>query len=410
MGTKVSQESSCRLCGNRPLREIFRFLPNPYGDLFETNYEAARVLKRYPIAISRCDDCKLLQLTHETDLDSQYIDYLYLTGVTNNLSRFYKEVAKRYIGELSLKTSKYILDIGSNDGAFLKPFLEKGFPVLGVDPSKPASGEANKVGIKTINEYFSSKTVSRIKEMNIEIGLISINYTLANVPNISEFFGNIDAIASEDTYISIITGYHPDQFLINMFDYIGHDHLSYFTVSDIDRLAQKFNFRLIDVEKLEHKGGSVRLLLARPSIQPKSSVFQILQREKWVGSENDAGIFKMLERVEISKQQLRGVFSEYKGKFIGGIGASISTSYFIVHYQISEYISMLFDDDPRKIGRFSPGSAIEVNDLSKLVSAEMDCVVILAWQHTEKLLSRLEEVGFKGRVLIPLPILRIVEI
>jgi len=334
-----------------------------------------------------------------------------MTSVTNNLSSYYKDLSKRYIGELCIERSKSIVDIGSNDGAFLKPFFENGYSVVGVDPSRPAAAEANLSGIYTINDYFSDKTVSVIKEMNKEIGLISVNYTLANVPNISEFFINIDELASEDTYVSIITGYHPDQFSINMFDYIGHDHLTYFTVCDINKLAQKFDFKLIDVERIEHKGGSVRLLLARPAKQVKTSVHQMLQREQWVGAENDSGILEMLARVEISKQQIKGALTEHnrRGELVGGIGASISTSYLTVHYQISEYVSKLFDDDPKKIGRYSPASGIEVSALANLVSAGMDCVVILAWQHTEKLLNRLKEEGFKGRILIPLPSFRVLD-
>jgi len=410
VSTELNRLSPCRICGASPLRRIFDFLPNPYGDLFDLNCEVARNLPKHPISISRCDSCKLLQLTHETDLDSQYLEYLYLTGVTNNLSSFYNEIARRYIAELSLKKTKYIIDLGSNDGAFLRPFLDEGFSVLGVDPSRPAAATANQAGIQTINDYFSYKTVSDIKEMNVEIGLISVNYTLANVPKVSDFFSSINELAGEETYVSIVTGYHPEQFLVNMFDYIGHDHLSYFTIGDIDSLAQRFNFKLIDVEKIEHKGGSVRLLLARPHIQAKSSVFQNLQREKWIGTTSDSGILEMLSRVDISKQQLKSVLAGYKGKLIGGIGASISTSYLTVHYQITENISVLFDDDPRKKGRYSPGSGLEVKELAALASEGLDCVVILAWQHTDKLLNRLKEVGFRGRVLIPLPILRILEI
>lgn len=400
----------CRFCGQNSLSLIFSFQSNPYGDLFCTDREVALNLQRHPFSISRCDSCKLLQLTHETDLDSQYLEYLYVTGITNNLSRFYKEVAKRYIDELSLDKTKLILDLGSNDGAFLEHFMVKGYPILGVDPSRPAAALANQAGIQTINEYFSHKTVSKIKDMNIDIGLIAINYTLANVPNISEFFSNVSKLASKNTYISIITGYHPDQFLVNMFDYIGHDHLSYFTVSDINRIAQKFDLQLIDVERIEHKGGSIRLLLAKPSKEIRSTVFQTLQREKWIGVENDAGILEMLARVDTSKRLLKNVLSQYRDKLVGGVGASISTSYLTVHYQIAEDIYKLFDDDPRKVARFSPGSGIEVQDLATIATSSLDCVVILAWQHTEKLLSRLKEVGYHGRVLIPLPEFQILEI
>lgn len=404
------KESRCRLCGNEPLRSIFDFQPNPYGDLFHSNREIALSSQKFPITISRCDSCKLLQLRHETNLDSQYLEYLYLTGVTNNLSKYYGEVANRYINELNLKLTSHILDLGSNDGAFLQPFMDAGYPVLGVDPSRPAADYANKKGIETLNEYFSEETVSRIKERNLEIALISVNYTLANVPNVSRFFNNINALVSSDTYVSIITGYHPEQFMVNMFDYIGHDHLTYFTVGNIEKVAHDFNLEIVDVEKIEHKGGSVRILLRRSPVIPKSSKFQLLQREKWLNVDSDASVLEMLGRVETSKHELKEALRQNSNGIIGGIGASISTSYFIVHYQIKDDISLLFDDDARKIGRFSPGSGIEVRALRNLVLEEVDNVVMLAWQHTDKLLNRLSEIGFHGRVLIPLPRFHIMEL
>jgi hypothetical protein len=288
--------------------------------------------------------------------------------------------------------------------------MDAGYPVLGVDPSRLAADYANKKGIETLNEYFSEETVSRIKERNLEIALISVNYTLANVPNVSLFFNNINALVSSDTYVSIITGYHPEQFMVNMFDYIGHDHLTYFTVGNIEKVAHDFNLEIVDVEKIEHKGGSVRILLRRSPVVPKSSKFQLLQREKWLNVDSDAAVLEMLGRVETSKHELKEALRQNSNGIIGGIGASISTSYFIVHYQIKDDISLLFDDDARKIGRFSPGSGIEVRALQNLVLEEVDSVVMLAWQHTDKLLNRLSEIGFHGRVLIPLPRFHIIEL
>ena len=52
---------------------------------------------------------------------------------------------KKYTKELKLNKKKsYIIDIGSNDGIALKPFLDLGFKVLGVEPAKNLAKLANK--------------------------------------------------------------------------------------------------------------------------------------------------------------------------------------------------------------------------------------------------------------------------
>ena len=90
-------------------------------------------------------------------------------------------------------------------------------------------------------------------------------------------------------------------------------------------------------------------------------------------------------------------------KYLNGIGASISTTYFCNQFSISEKLFALFDDDVNKIGRFSPGAGLEVFPLSALPSGGKYLTIVLAWQHTDKLLSRLKEINFTGRVLVPLP-------
>ena len=46
-----------------------------------------------------------------------------------------------------------MVEIASNDGTFLKPFLKNKHKVLGVDPAKNISRVANLNGIQTIADF-----------------------------------------------------------------------------------------------------------------------------------------------------------------------------------------------------------------------------------------------------------------
>ena len=63
----------------------------------------------------------------------------------------------------------------------------------------------------------------------------------------------------------------------------------------------------------------------------------------------------------------------------------------------------LYDDDVNKIGKFSPGTAKKVYNLNDLPDNSECLIVILAWQHTDLILERLNQVGFKGKIFVPLP-------
>jgi hypothetical protein len=86
-----------------------------------------------------------------------------------------------------------------------------------------------------------------------------------------------------------------------------------------------------------------------------------------------------------------------------GIGASISTTYLCNQFGLSDKVEKLFDDDENKIGRFAPGSGIPVQALTSIPMKVDSVALILAWQHSERLIQRLHEVGYPGRILTPLP-------
>ena len=72
-------------------------------------------------------------------------DYYYLSSVNLGLVKHFSKLAKK------IKTNSFVLDIGSNDGVFLKPLKEMGIPALGVDPSINVGKIANLVARKRID-------------------------------------------------------------------------------------------------------------------------------------------------------------------------------------------------------------------------------------------------------------------
>ena len=75
--------------------------------------------------------------------------------------------AKKYTKRFKVKKKKsFIIDIGSNDGVALKPFLEMGYKnILGIEPAKNLAKLANKNKIKTFNGFLEKKNLKKIKKM-----------------------------------------------------------------------------------------------------------------------------------------------------------------------------------------------------------------------------------------------------
>jgi hypothetical protein len=401
----TSQIANCRSCGSSRLEEAWQLEDSPYGDLFKSNAYEAQVMKFETLTLGFCEDCKMLQLLEITDVPTTYDDYLYRSSVTNALGSYYEQVIRRLISEYALSQGDLVVDIGSNDGTFLSSFLKNGFNVLGIEPTKENANTAEMRGVHTLNEYFESQTVDHILRKVGHPKLISINYTLANIPDLLAFLKDVTKLMDENTILSVITGYHPDQYAVNMFEYVNHDHLTYLTVESVANLCKILSLKIIDVNRSEHKGGSLQFIISKENsdFKVESSVGQLLQREIWLNV-NTVQFTKNLElRIRDVKIELNQILKSLQSNDIYGIGASISTTYLCNQFGISDLVEKLFDDDVNKIGRFAPGSGKAVQALTGIPKNEDSVALILAWQHSEKLIQRLREVGYLGRILTPLP-------
>jgi hypothetical protein len=399
------QIDSCRSCQNPNLEVVWELENSPYGDLYRSTAKEALEVGFETLTLGFCTACKMLQLLEITDLLSTYDDYLYRSSVTNALSSYYIQTAERLISDYGLSRGDLIVDIGSNDGTFLSGFLNNELNVLGIEPTRENANTAKLRGIHTLNEYFEAQTVDRILREAGSPKLISINYTLANIPNLLTFLSNIVRLMDENTILSVITGYHPDQYAVNMFEYINHDHLTYLTVESLGNLSKILNLKIIDLNRSEHKGGSIQFIIAKENsdFKVQSSVSQLLQREIWLNT-NTVQFTKDLElRIRDVNERLSEKLKSLQSTDVYGIGASISTTYLCNQFGLSDKVEKLFDDDENKIGRFAPGSGIPVQALTSIPMKVDSVALILAWQHSERLIQRLHEVGYPGRILTPLP-------
>lgn len=398
----VATLASCRLCKSSAMNVLWDLEPSPYGDLFCKSKNDARSLLKIPLTLQMCESCRFIQLGQEVDVDMIYKNYLYNSSNTYNLPNFYKRVSDSLINLLNLKISDLVVDVGSNDGSGLLPFLERGFKVLGIEPSKLPTEKALSSGIVTINSYLDKQSANECISHYGQAKLVMANYVAANVPDPVDFFGHLKSLILPDGAISIITGYHPDQFSINMFEYINHDHLSFFSVKAAIQIADLVGLKLISAERIELKGGSIHLIFVQEkskSVIPES-VGQLLQRESWMQID-DLIFYKSFEsRIHklIDKTQ-----KDLPTSGLVGIGASISTTHLLHQFQIGERFEMLLDDDNNKVGTYSPGYAIPVNSLSNVNDNLGEIGVLLAWQHSSILTKKTLKSNVVRKIYMPLP-------
>jgi hypothetical protein len=102
---------------------------------------------------------------------------------------------------LSLKIKKKfyfkkIIEIGSNDGCFVKNFPKK--KVIGVEPCKNLANITKKLGYETYNEFWNYNLIKKIKKKYGRIDLIYSANTLSHIKNINSVFNCINLVFNKD--------------------------------------------------------------------------------------------------------------------------------------------------------------------------------------------------------------------
>ena len=155
----------CRSCGNSDLKRVVSLGYQPLANnLLKKEHEKCEL---YPLEVNYCSKCHNCQLSVSVDPKKMFSNYLYTSSTSKVFRDHFVKAAYKYSKDLKLNKKKsYIIDIGSNDGVALKPFLDLGFKrVLGIEPAKNLAKISNKKRIKTFNGFLEKKILIKLEKM-----------------------------------------------------------------------------------------------------------------------------------------------------------------------------------------------------------------------------------------------------
>lgn len=405
----LREDSTCRVCDSSKIQPVLKLKPTPLEDQFVSEANKNILQPVYPLELAICEDCGYAFLLHTVSPEASYADYIYESGVTVGLRNHYDSYARQIISDYEVEPNSLVVDLGSNDGSMLSSFKKEGMKVVGVEPASGIAERATASGIFTINDFFTDKAVGQIIQDYGSARVITANYMYANIDDVMGFTRSVSKLLAPDGIFVVQTGYHPEQFNIKMFDYIYHEHFSYFTIEVLQRIFSTCGLELIQAVKIEPKGGSVRVVgqLKQGARKIDASVGQLIKEERERGVRDITTYEDLSLDLDKAKKQLTTLLSELKAsdKSIAGLGASHSTTTLTYHFELEPYLEYIVDDNALKHGRYSPGYHTPVFPTTKLYSDEApEYVVILAWQHQKSILEK-HDAFLKngGKFIVPLP-------
>lgn len=411
----IHRRKDCRGCGSRELDLVFALKPTPIGDAFVAKERLNEAQPSYPIDMFMCRQCGLTQLLDVIDPDVLYGDYLYVTGSSFGLTEHFEGYAKEVVDRCRLSPGSLVVDLGSNDGTLLRPFKRLGMKVLGVEPAPHIAAEATRTGVPTYGEYFTPDLAKRIVAEHGHAKVVTANNVFANIDDLRPWVAGINELLAADGVFIFESFYLADLVKNMVFDFIYHEHLTAFSVRPVRALFEGVALELVSAQRVATKGGSLRYFIQRRDgpLANDGSVAELLSLEERVRLYDKQTYVDFAARIDRLKKQTREFLEKAKaaGKTVAGFGASITGTTLIYHFEIGDYLDYLVDDNPAKLGRFSPGLHIPVLSSSALEEKKPNCVVALAWRYADLFIGQHQSyVANGGQFVVPVPEFRVVGI
>ena len=339
----------------------------------------------------------LVSIKRPVNPKKQYTDkYAHRASESKTMRLAFKDVAKKLFKRFRPKS---IMEIGSNDGVFLKNFNKKS--VIAVEPCKNLARITKKL-FKTYDEFWNLKLSNKLlKEKKGEIDLIFSANTISHIPNLEETFKGISKILSKNGVLVI-----EDPSLLkilknNSYDQFYDEHVYVFSSLSMKNIVKKFGLRLFDIEHLSTHGGSNRYYICKENGKYKSSsrLKKALKDEISHKLHKIESYFKFSKRVNLSRKKLFNLMKRLKKKKkkIISYGATYKSTTVFNYCKInSKIIDYVTDTTFNKQGKFTPGSHIKIISPKIGINKTVDFAFLGAWNFKKEIFIKEKNFLKKG--------------
>ncbi len=402
----------CRICGNHNLIGVLDLGEQMLTGVFPKSKDDKVTVG--PLKLVKCygdNACGLVQMEHSYDLGEMYGDnYGYRSGLNASMVAHLKAKVERILSKNQINPGDLVIDIGSNDSTTLQAYPNINLNLVGIDPTGKKFKSFYPSHIKLIPDFFSSNLVKQ-SFPNQKAKIVTSFSMFYDLEDPLGFMKEIYEILHEEGIWVFEQSYMPTMLETNSYDTVCHEHLEFYTLKQIQWMANKIGFKIIDVEFNDINGGSfsVTVMKANSDKTIISEIQKILDDETKMGLDSLKPFVEFEERVKQTKIQLLKFISEAKsnGKTIAALGASTKGNVLLQYCGITnDEILCVGEVNIEKFGCFTPGSWLPIISEDDLLSQNPDYLIVLPW-HFKSFFVKQEK--FKNTTLVfPLPSLELV--
>ena len=307
---------------------------------------------------------------------------------------------------------KKILEIGSNDGSFIKNFSKKN--TIGVEPCSNVEKITKNKGFNTYAKYWNTSTAKKILSKNGKVDLIYSANTISHIENLDEVFRSINIVLNKNGIIIIEDPSLLECLKKNTYDQFYNEHIYVFSLIGIESILKKYDLEIFNVQNLKIHGGSNRYFIKRKTNKIPINLSVITNRKKEInyGIKSISTYIKFAKRVKSSKKKLRKIFLQIKNKKkdIIGYGVTAKSTTILNYCDIGKkFISYFVDTTKDKQNKYTPGMKIPIYKYPGFIEKNIDYIFLGAWNFKEEIFKKEKKyIKNGGKFIIHTPMPKII--
>lgn len=399
---------NCRVCGSDDMVKYLDLGLMPLANNLEYSAKLAKAKDKFPLQVMVCNKCYLSQLSVVIDPEVLFSYYTYRSGVSQGYLNHCDEMAYNLGKQYGINEKTFHIDIAGNDGALLTVFKNRfNHKVLNVDPASNLCAIAESNGIESIPEFWSEKLADKLSKSHGYADLITATNVFAHLDNVEDFILGAKAILSNDGVLVIENPYLTDFIENKEYCQTYFEHVSYLSLFPVMQLCEKTGMKLIDAQHTPIHSGSMRYTICKNTASHvvSNNVIPIHARESLNGYSSIKKYQDYQSEIDLINERFANGLLELKRKgfSIAGFGASAKGNTLLNYAGINtDLMDFIVDETSEKIGKYSPGTGIQIVGKHHLLKHNVDYIVILAWNFEAEIIAKLKSWGYQGKFINPM--------
>jgi C-methyltransferase C-terminal domain/Methyltransferase domain len=392
-GSPITTSTRCIICASPNIVPLLEIADTPVDTirLWRTSADACSA-PRAQIRVTYCEQCGHLFNGYYNDLVSYETDYENSQMFSPRFRRYAEELSDRLITTYNLRQQE-IVEIGGGRGDFLRILCDRGNNRgISFDPSYcPAPGENVPANIRFVTDRYTAKYA------DVPASLIICRQVLEHFRAPRSLIETVRHAVGDRKDLVVYFEVPNGDFILReqaFWEFI-YQHPSYFTRGSLAKLFTMCGFRICAIK--ESFGGQY--------LEIEASLESVLSNESW--SDEGKVATEILARALASafrekvvnwRDILEQLKSEGRHVVAWGAGAK-ATSFLNIIDPTGSVISHVVDINPRKTGRFVPGTGQRIIEPDELRELRPDIVILMNEVYREEITAQTAGLGINPEFL-----------